>query len=193
MSREENPVVYLDITAGGGIKLLTGKISQPQLLGRMHFELRRDLVPIACSNFLALITGVRGIGDDGVPYRYKGTKIFRVTSDLTFVGGDLLDEKGECSKSAHNGGYFHDENFILRHVGPGCLSMSNLGPDTNGSIFQVTFRELREMDERYVVIGCLVTDESFEVLHKINSYGTEWGEPREELTISDCGVAYPFS
>lgn len=71
--------------------------------------------------------------------------------------------------------------------------MANLGPDTNGSIFQVTFREMREMDEKYVVFGCLVTDESFEVLHKINSFGTEWGEPTEELTITDCGVAYPFS
>lgn len=76
-SRDDNPVVYLDISAGGGTKLLTGKISEPQLLGRMHFELRRDLVPIASSNFLALITGIRGVGDDGVPYRYKGTKLYR--------------------------------------------------------------------------------------------------------------------
>jgi cyclophilin family peptidyl-prolyl cis-trans isomerase len=71
--------------------------------------------------------------------------------------------------------------------------MANLGPDTNGSVFQVTFREMKEMDEKYVVFGCLVTDESFEVLHKINAFGTEWGEPTEELIISDCGVAYPFS
>lgn len=117
----------------------------------------------------------------------------RCTTDLSFVGGDLLGEGGACSKSIYGGGFFKDENFILRHTGPGVLSMSNMGPDTNGSIFQVTFRENRDMDERYVVFGCLAAEESFEVLHMINSFGTEWGESKEVLTISDCGVAYPFS
>jgi cyclophilin family peptidyl-prolyl cis-trans isomerase len=146
------------------------------------------------SVMMAFLTAIKEPNYIGLLFIDSFLSLFhRVTSDLTFVGGDLLNEKGECSKSAHNGGYFHDENFILRHVGPGCLSMANLGPDTNGSIFQVTFREMREMDEKYVVFGCLVTDESFEVLHKINSFGTEWGEPTEELTITDCGVAYPFS
>jgi cyclophilin family peptidyl-prolyl cis-trans isomerase len=163
------------------------------------------------ANFLSLIDGGRGVGDDGVPYRYKGTKIHRYgdfnfsivfnmcvclhrcVTDLSFVGGDLLGEGGPCSKSIYGGGYFKDENFILRHTGAGVLSMSNLGPDTNGSIFQVMFRENRDMDERYVVFGALCTEESFEVLHKINSFGTEWGIPKEELTISECGVAYPFN
>jgi cyclophilin family peptidyl-prolyl cis-trans isomerase len=68
----------MDITAGGGTKLLTGKISEPTLLGRLHFELRKDFAPVATANFLGLISGARGVGaHDGVPYRYKGTKIFR--------------------------------------------------------------------------------------------------------------------
>jgi hypothetical protein len=83
-ARDDNPVIYLDISAGGGSKLLTGKISEPQLLGRMHFELRTDLRPIASSNFLALVSGVRGVGDDGVPYRYKGTKLYRFVFHLHF-------------------------------------------------------------------------------------------------------------
>ena len=112
---------------------------------------------------------------------------------MGFVGGDLLGERGACSKSIFGGGGFQDENFILRHTGPGVLSMSNTGPDSNGSIFQVTFRENKDMDDRYVVFGCLCSDESFEVLHKINSLGTEWGESREVLTIVDCGIAYPES
>jgi hypothetical protein len=47
------------------------------------------------------------------------------------------------------------------------------------------------MDGRNVVFGCLASRESYDVLAKINTYGTPWGEPKEEIRISDCGIAYP--
>jgi hypothetical protein len=75
--RNENPVVFMDVAAGGGTRLLTGKLSEPQTLGRLHFELRFDIAPRACANFMSLITGARGLGSDGIPYRYKGTTIHR--------------------------------------------------------------------------------------------------------------------
>jgi hypothetical protein len=46
------------------------------------------------------------------------------------------------------------------------------------------------MDGRYVVFGCLASDDSYETLGRINNYGTDTGEPSEELIISDCGIAY---
>lgn len=150
--RQENPVVFMDISAVGGRRLRTGEITKFRLLGRLHFELRKDLVPMTCQNFMGLITGFKGVGKDGVRYCYKGRYLHRIVRGQFFQGGDLLDEKGNCSKSALNEGYFADENFIFRHTGPGCLSMSNKGPDSNGSIFQVTFQQMPEMDERYGAI-----------------------------------------
>lgn len=189
--REENPVVFLEISTRGGLKLPMGGLTQPKLLGKLYIELRQDIAPACCVNFLSLVTGVKGYGKDGTPYRYKGTRLHRIIRDHLFQAGDLLNENGRCSKSIYEGGFFKDENFILRHTGPGVVSMCNMGPDTNGSLFQVTFTQNPDMDERYVVFGCLCADESFDVLRQINSYGSEWGEPLEEVLISDCGVAYP--
>lgn len=146
---------------------------------------------MACANFLGLITNIKGYGRDGTPYRYKGTRIHRIVRDVLFQAGDLLNENGRCSRSIYDGGFFRDENFIMRHTGPGVLSMCNTGPDTNGSLFQVTFTQNQDMDERYVVFGCLAADESFETLRLINTYGTAHGEPLEELVFVDCAVCYP--
>lgn len=111
---------------------------------------------------------------------------------MLFQSGDLLDQKGSCSRSVyHDGSYFRDENFILRHTGPGCLSYCNRGPDTNGSLFQVSFTQNADLDEKHVVFGCLASDDSYECLSKINLYGTAHGEPLEELRIADCALVYP--
>ena len=190
--RGENPIVYLEVSSGGGRNLLGGIVTQPQILGRLYIELRKDLVPVAAANFMALCSGIRGWGEDGVNYCYKGIRIHRIVKDLLFQSGDLLDTKGDCSKSIYNnGGLFRDESFILRHTGAGCLSYCNRGPDTNGSLFQMSFTHTPDLDGRYVVFGCLASQESYQTLSKLNSYGTPWGEPKEEIRITDCGIAYP--
>lgn len=40
------------------------------------------------------------------------------------------------------GGHFADENFVLRHVGPGVLTCCNAGPNTNSSAFLITTVEV---------------------------------------------------
>jgi hypothetical protein len=88
--RDENPVVCLQITAQGGLKLPDGSITEPKLVGRLYFELRNDIAPVCCANFLGLVSNLKGYGRDGTPYRYEGTKIHRIVRDGLFQGGDLL-------------------------------------------------------------------------------------------------------
>lgn len=188
-SRGINPVVFLEFSTIGGRGLPSG--GQPSILGRLYFELRRDLLPVTCTNFLSLCMGTRGFGEDGVMYSFKGTKIHRVVKDVLFQAGDLMGLDGLCSRSIYNnGGLFRDENFLLRHTGPGCLSMVNRGPDSNGSLFQVVFAHTPTLDERCVVFGCLANDESYDILLKINALGSDTGKVAEEIRISDCGLAF---
>lgn len=164
-SRDTNPQVFLKVSA------------DDQPLGTVTIELFSHIVPKTAENFRALCTGEKGYG-------LRDSIFHRVIPDFMCQGGDITNSDGTGGKSIY-GSKFEDENFDVRHTGPGILSMANRGRDTNNSQFFITLKKAEHLDFKHVAFGWVRS--GMDVVQQMGELGTKGGVPTKKLVITDCG------
>ncbi|XP_009945534.1 PREDICTED: E3 SUMO-protein ligase RanBP2-like [Leptosomus discolor] len=165
LSKDTNPVVYFEVSA------------DDEPLGHITMELFSNIVPRTAENFRALCTGERGFG-------FKNSRFHRIVTDFVCQGGDITNHDGTGGRSIY-GTAFEDENFEVKHTGPGLLSMANKGRDTNNSQFFITLKKAEHLDFKHVVFGFV--KDGMDVVKKIESFGSPKGLVNGRIVITDCG------
>ena len=164
--------VFFDVSIGG---------ATPQ---RITIGLFGKAVPKTAENFRALCTCEKGTGNEGEELCYKNSPFHRIIPKFMIQGGDITNGNGTGGESIY-GSQFDDENFKLKHEGPGYLSMANSGANTNGSQFFITTIKTSWLNGKHVVFGKIIS--GMDVVYYIESVGSSSGIPRKKVMIIESG------
>ena len=178
MSRNERAdditIVFLDVAIG----------RNP--IGRIELSLDASVAPKTCENFRALCTGERASSTGKRALHYANSTFHRVVPGFMIQGGDFTRHNGTGGESIYGAGDgFPDENFTLKHDGPGVLSMANSGPNTNNSQFFITLDACPHLDGKHVVFGKVLS--GMDVVRKVEACGSASGSTRETVLITASG------
>eukprot|EP00635_Sarcinochrysidales_sp_CCMP3193_P001045 CAMPEP_0118908574 /NCGR_PEP_ID=MMETSP1166-20130328/11522_1 /TAXON_ID=1104430 /ORGANISM="Chrysoreinhardia sp, Strain CCMP3193" /LENGTH=547 /DNA_ID=CAMNT_0006847969 /DNA_START=70 /DNA_END=1710 /DNA_ORIENTATION=- len=149
-------------------------------MGHLNFELRFDLAPRACENFLGLCRD----GD------YDDVAFHRVVRDFVAQAGEKKNEngKGDTKKESSSlwGGPFPDEIAQqVHHDERGVLSMANPGArNQNTSQFFVTFAPARHLDGKHTIFGKLVGgNDTLDAIELVRVDAADDHRPRTDVSI----------
>lgn len=151
-------------------------ISIPNVgIKRLNLDLYGKVCPKTVENFVTLSSSGK----------YDGLIFHRVIPNFMIQG--LTDEHSQRAPDSIYGPRFDDENFTLKHF-PGCLSMANAGPNTNGGQFFVTVGETSWLNGRHTVFGGVASKDDLAVARMISEVKTNrMDRPLNAVTVVKAG------
>ncbi|MEA3354275.1 MAG: peptidylprolyl isomerase [Campylobacterota bacterium] len=141
--------------------------------GKMEFELRPDLAPLAVENFSTHIK-------NGY---YDGIVFHRIIKRFMVQGGDPTGT-GRGGESIWGKSFKDEFTPKAMFTKAGILAMANAGRNTNGSQFFITTVATPHLNGRHTIFGYIKNKESFKVLKKLENVRTGFRDkPVQEQKI----------
>lgn len=131
--------------------------------GEIEIELKPDVAPKACENFVKLT-------EKGY---YNGLIFHRVIKGFMIQGGDPTGT-GMGGESVWARPFEDEVGPAAKFDGPGILAMANSGPNTNGSQFFITTAKTPWLNLRHTIFGEVVS--GLEIVQKIENTPVNSGD-----------------